>query len=403
MLKVVCPACQGTDVEALGPGRYLCNGFVQYTEQVLTDDGRGYFTNGALGVRWVSETRSRRCGHEFIKAPSVGVTPICACGSYSSGVCTGENCGKPVCPRHGTYWGGKLLCDECVSVIQDHNAAVRAAGHREAARREIAKYADLVNQLTDSSQPERIPDLIRELLRLGGERAQSWVRQGTGGEELDLPAFRAQVLPAWRLYLTAMKPEHSHEIVTFGAYEVSSGLLGARGSKADVRFRQPCWIVRDKKREGVGMYEADVDVPWAFTDTTAYLLDRNSVPPWGRFEAAPTLRGSYAIAKGTLPESSKLPKGRRMVSAQCLRAIDSRPVTPDDIIRIVRSGHLDYGRDWTLKPFGHSDPSSKAPARSRTAASQAAAPAPAPASVPAPKPDVKTGVQWYVDKPKPLR
>ena len=43
--------------------------------------------------------------------------------------------------------------------------------------------------------------------------------------------------------------------------------------------------------------------------------------------------------------------GCRVVSPSCFRVLESRPITVDDVFRLVTSGHLNYAKDYTLKPF----------------------------------------------------
>lgn len=351
-ISPACPACGGQQTTAVGPGRYICSSEVEYFEYVLVDDPMARLAWGTPGFKRESARRVRTCGHEFVvEAPHgqqicTGTFDGSPCGAYAVGVCQGEECGRAVCSRHGTYLSERLLCVRCTRDVQAAQAARHAERARLASRAEAQASARLVDaacaELAEATDPAVIIGALRRFARTRLEARRRTREGGPWTDSANVEKFVRLVVPAWQRYLSSRQPDHPHEIVSLKNYKV-----GRRPDNAShVLARMPCWLSLFHQQQAKFTWNSDrtswVDDAWAFTADTAYHIgDDGGHQEWYRGHSGPTLSGHFMVCTGVLPQSVVVFKRNQLF--HCYAVSESRPLTGEDVIEIVLVGHSGNG------------------------------------------------------------
>lgn len=106
---------------------------------MMVPDGGGPRGPGGepLAMRPHTEYWNETCGHRYHEAAEgqIGNTALCACGTYSIGVCTG--CSAPVCGDCSAHREQRRLCRACLAAFDQ--AAAEAAADAKLRREETAR------------------------------------------------------------------------------------------------------------------------------------------------------------------------------------------------------------------------------------------------------------------------
>lgn len=170
-------------------------------------------------------------------APDRASPPVCECGIYAIGECV--DCGRPLCPEHGSMAGGRFRCER-------HAKPIRAAERREQAqlKREAAERAAAEKAAKQQADRERAA--ARLAVEEAKQRAESQASAAEAGALRFWKSTRFIVTDAQRL----------NEVACLGCSTPEVPLVRALGSCPQPAC-PPIWILAG--RDGT---ETPADGPW---------------------------------------------------------------------------------------------------------------------------------------------